>query len=199
MLLPASVSFAVDSAKELRAARLSPIAQGAQLYKDNCVECHSETGNGTVQAALGNTDKEHAINKIKEGGGEMPSFLDKLDDKQVEYIAYYVSVIHDQVERGKGIFMSKCTLCHGIKGDGTGRASRIHKPPPANLTTSDKNDDYKRLIITYGGEYMGRNPAMPVWGEELSEQQVEDVIQYTNSIRKHPLIREASRENQEKN
>ena len=186
--LPATSSFAIDSAKDLRAARSSPIAQGAVVYKDNCVACHGEAGQAADQSvSLNKINKQLTLEKIKNGNDQNHAFLDKLSEDQIDQVAYYVSVIDDAVKRGEGVFMGKCTLCHGVKGDGTGRASAMHNPPPANLTISDKNDDYKRLIITYGGEYMGRNPAMPVWGTELSKQQIEDVIKYTNSIRVRPL------------
>ena len=63
-----------------------------------------------------------------------------------------------------------------------GRASVFFDPPPADLTHSDKNDEYKRLIITLGGEAMGRSSVMPVWGQELSSNQIDDVVAFLRSI-----------------
>jgi len=200
VILGLSVSLpsqAIDSAKELRQARLSPLSQGRSLYKTYCQLCHGETGSGDGLAAplytnrklnLSNYQSDHLDRDITNGVGEfMPPFVDELSNKQIAYVAHYVKLVADPVSRGKAIFLQYCTLCHGVRGDGKGRASKVHNPPPANLTISDKNDDYKRLIITYGGGYMGRNPAMPVWGTELSEQAINDVIKYTNSIRIAPL------------
>lgn len=188
---------AIDSAKELRKARLSPLSQGLSIYKTYCKHCHGELGLGDGPTAtlydssklnLKRYQSDNLERDISQGIGEfMPPFTDELSEKQIGHVAHYIKSISDPVSRGKAIFNQYCTLCHGVRGDGKGRASKVHNPPPANLTESDKNDDYKRLIITFGGEYMGRNPAMPVWGSELSDQSIIDVIQYTNSIRIAPL------------
>src|SRR3569832_852333 len=55
-------------------------------------------------------------------------------------------------------------------------------PPPAYLTWSDINDHYKSMIFTYGGAAMGRAPVMPVWGEQLSSQEIEDVVNYLRTL-----------------
>ena len=54
--------------------------------------------------------------------------------------------------------------------------------PPADLTRSTRPDEYKQLIIRLGGERMGRSPGMPPWGEELSQQQIEDVVHYLRTV-----------------
>ena len=57
------------------------------------------------------------------------------------------------------------------------------KPPPANLTMSDKNDEYKIMIITLGGAAMGRSTVMPAWGEQLLlPQEIEDVVAYLKTV-----------------
>ena len=94
----------------------------------------------------------------------------------------YLAVITSPEKRGEAVFKANCLLCHGVKGDGKGRASVLFNPPPANLTLSDKNDDYKRMIITLGGAAMGRSEVMPVWGEQLSHQEIEDVIKYIGTL-----------------
>ena len=80
------------------------------------------------------------------------------------------------------IFKTNCILCHGINADGKGRASVLFNPPPANLRKSDKNDDYKRLIITLGGGAIGRSEVMPVWGSQLSTQEIDDVVKYLRTL-----------------
>jgi mono/diheme cytochrome c family protein len=86
------------------------------------------------------------------------------------------------IERGRIAFEHYCALCHGQKGDGNGRAARLYTPKPANLIASDKNAQYKDLIIRRGGAALGRSPYMPPWGEELTEEQLVDVVNFLESI-----------------
>lgn len=87
-----------------------------------------------------------------------------------------------RIYRGDIVFNHYCILCHGAKADGNGRAAKLYNPRPANLLTSDKNDDYKELIIRRGGAALGRSEFMPPWGEELTDEQVNDVIAFLRSI-----------------
>jgi mono/diheme cytochrome c family protein len=41
------------------------------------------------------------------------------------------------------------------------------------------------MIIRKGGEASGRSPAMPPWGEQLTDEQIRDTIQYLLTIRKN--------------
>ena len=84
--------------------------------------------------------------------------------------------------RGSLVFFNYCVTCHGPNADGKGRAARLYDPPPANLRKSDKNVAYMRLIIRRGGGAMGRSPFMPPWGEELTDEQIDDVTAYLQSI-----------------
>lgn len=84
--------------------------------------------------------------------------------------------------RGSLVFLNYCVTCHGPNADGNGRAARLYQPPPANLRRSDKNLAYMRLIIRGGGASMGRSPYMPPWGEELTDEQIDDVAAYLQSI-----------------
>lgn len=84
--------------------------------------------------------------------------------------------------RGDIVFNNYCALCHGVNADGKGRAARIYTPKPANLRTSMKNDAYKEMIIRKGGKAMARSTFMPPWGDELTDEQITDVVFYLRSI-----------------
>jgi mono/diheme cytochrome c family protein len=86
------------------------------------------------------------------------------------------------VFRGGLVYANYCVTCHGINADGNGRAARLHNPRPANLRASDKNDEYIRLIVIKGGEAMGRSPKMPPWAEELTDEQITDVVAFVRSV-----------------
>lgn len=87
-----------------------------------------------------------------------------------------------KVFRGNIVFQNYCILCHGTRADGKGRAAKLYNPKPSNLVLSDKNDDYKELIIRRGGAAIGRSEFMPPWGSELTDEQVGDVVAYLRSI-----------------
>jgi mono/diheme cytochrome c family protein len=86
------------------------------------------------------------------------------------------------VYRGSIVFNHYCVLCHGAKADGEGRAAKMYSPRPANLARSDKSDAYKTMMIRRGGGAMGRSAYMPPWGDELSDEQVTNVVAYLRSI-----------------
>lgn len=86
-------------------------------------------------------------------------------------------------ENGAAVYKRYCVTCHGAKADGTGAAARLFKPPPADLTRSERPDAYKELIIRVGGGPMGRSTGMPPWGEELSEAQIHDVVRYLGTLK----------------
>lgn len=94
--------------------------------------------------------------------------------------------------RGSIVFRTYCALCHGYKADGNGRAARNYTPRPANLTLSTATDEYRALIIRKGGAAVGRSQFMPPWGNELTEEQISDVVYYLNAIAVKPA--NASRE-----
>lgn len=84
--------------------------------------------------------------------------------------------------RGSIVFQTYCVLCHGSSADGKGRAAKNYNPPPANLTTSLLSDARKMEIITKGGAALNRSPYMPPWGQELTTEQISDVIVYLRAI-----------------
>ena len=84
--------------------------------------------------------------------------------------------------RGGLVYANYCVTCHGINADGNGRAARLYTPRPANLRATDKNDAYLVLIVRLGGEKMGRSPKMPPWGEELTDEQIHDVVAFVRSV-----------------
>ncbi|MBL0087921.1 MAG: cytochrome c [Ideonella sp.] len=86
------------------------------------------------------------------------------------------------VFRGGLVYANYCVTCHGMNADGNGRAARLYEPRPANLRATDKNDGYMTLIVRAGGERLGRSPKMPPWGEELTDEQIRDVVAFVRSV-----------------
>ena len=174
-----------------------PAIRGAIVYKTYCILCHGEKGDGHGRASklfdaelltIKSRPADYYENIIMKGGAAMgvssfmPMWEEELSDEQISDVLVYLKFLDNSVNRGEVVFKTNCILCHGLKGDGNGRAAKLYDPPPANLTRSDKNDDYKRMIITLGGAAMGRSPVMPVWGEQLSTQEIDDVVNYLKTL-----------------
>ena len=88
------------------------------------------------------------------------------------------------VIRGSIAFRTYCVLCHGAEGKGDGRAAKMYTPRPANLTVSPFYDTYKEMIIRGGGASVGRSAYMPPWGDELTDEQIRDVVAFLRELRK---------------
>ena len=189
--------YATDSSREVRAVKSKPVIRGGIVFRTYCSFCHGQDGKGNKHAATLYNIKKLMIKtgdpvyfeKITREGGEaigkskyMPPWSDELSAEQISDVVAYMSVLNDQVERGKAVFLTNCILCHGVKGNGKGRASVLYNPPPANLIKSDKNEAYMRSIITMGGKAMGRSEVMPIWGEQISAEEIEDVIQFLRKV-----------------
>lgn len=87
------------------------------------------------------------------------------------------------IYRGDIVYKNYCVLCHGVKADGLGRAAKIYNPKPANLVLSDKNAAYKEMIIRRGGAALSRSEFMPPWNDELTNEQISDVVAFLESLK----------------
>ena len=195
--LPALIK-GTDTVESLTKAKNNPVIRGGIVFRTYCILCHGERGDGLSRGAklygaanlgLKPNSREYAEKIVRNGGKSvgksefMPGWNEELSEEQMGDVIAYLLIVQDQVERGAVVFKTNCILCHGVNGDGKGRASVFYDPPPANLTTSDKNDEYKKQIITLGGKAMGRSEVMPIWGEQmLTEQQIDDVVAYLRTI-----------------
>jgi cytochrome c oxidase cbb3-type subunit III len=99
-----------------------------------------------------------------------------------ESVSPYVHAVGDSVSRGEMVYKNNCILCHGVQGDGKGRAAPLFHPPPADLTHSNKDDEYKNAIIHLGGAAMGRSSGMPPWEGRLTEIEIHDLVIYLRTI-----------------
>jgi cytochrome c oxidase cbb3-type subunit III len=191
------IAWGQDTHDTVNQEMAKPVIRGSIVYKYYCVLCHGERGDGNSRGAKLHPEEQMTIkpapawsyeNIIRKGGEAigvsptMPPWQDELSSEQISDLVAYLAILGDAVRRGEVVFKTNCVLCHGLHGDGRGRAARLYNPPPADLTQSDKNDEYKEAIIRKGGEAMRRSAAMPVWKERLSESEIADVIAYLRTI-----------------
>jgi mono/diheme cytochrome c family protein len=83
---------------------------------------------------------------------------------------------------GEAIFKARCVICHGVNADGRSDLARIMRPPPANLRTSQLSEVERNRIVSKGGEAVGRSSNMPIWEQELSEDDLRAVVAYVGTL-----------------
>lgn len=152
--------------------------------------------------------EDRLINSIKNGvgGTSMPAWGKVLNDEQIKGVLGYinqnftkearteikprkvpdqnpVAFSPDSIARGEGIFLQRCTGCHGRKADGKGPNSLDILPRPRNLLNSafvtQTNDRRFFESIMYGVQ----GTAMPPWIDYgLTTEDVGDLVNYIRSL-----------------
>jgi len=124
---------------------------GQRLFEINCSGCH---GFGVAF-----TGTESQLRDLISKGGQhvsMPAWKGTLSDADLETLAAYVAD-PASAPAGKTLFSQHCSTCHG---------DRV--PAAPDLETA-------RQIISTGGPHV----TMPVWGNILTPQQLDALVQYT--------------------
>jgi len=98
-------------------------------------------------------------------------------------VRHFKDTLEASIIRGRIVYQAYCGLCHGPEGKGDGRAARLHSPPPFNLTLSAAPREYTETVLRMGGEAVGRGKGMPPWNEQLTDEQINDTLNYLFSIR----------------
>lgn len=83
--------------------------------------------------------------------------------------------------KGKAVFQSHCSVCHGPDATGNGPAASGLDPQPANLRspqTQQKTSAQLRGIVQNGI----KGTAMTAWKGVLSDQQIDHVVAYIKSL-----------------
>ena len=96
------------------------------------------------------------------------------------------------IARGKEIFVAKCVLCHGEKGDGKGLGAVNLPLKPADLTdgnmVAEMAGNYWVWRVSEGGlvePFKSKGSAMPAWKGELSMNDRWAVIAYAHTLSGH--------------
>lgn len=124
---------------------------GQRLFTVNCASCHGRS--------VSVSEDESRVREIIARGGlhlEMPPWRERLSDSELNLLARYV-VDPDSAPEAAPLFGQHCSDCHG---------QRI--PAIASV-------DQAREVIASGGAH----ETMPVWGEVLTDQQLDALVNYT--------------------
>lgn len=88
------------------------------------------------------------------------------------------------IERGSKVFYTYCVSCHGVNGEGNGKRAAKLETTPGSFARSGSPKEYMEQMIRKGGEAIGRSRSMPPWEDELSNENIKDVISFVYSFRK---------------
>jgi cytochrome c553 len=90
--------------------------------------------------------------------------------------------------RGEIVYKQGCIACHGAEGKGADPASTVFVRPSTfpdftrcDQTTPEPDSSYKAVVL-HGGHGLGFSQIMPAFGDQLSDQQINDVIAYIRSF-----------------
>jgi mono/diheme cytochrome c family protein len=88
--------------------------------------------------------------------------------------------------RGRELFLRYCSGCHGEDGRGEAKTFR---PSVGNLAVKalmdQASDQYLFTVIKNGGASVGKNAAMPAWGNQLADQDIRDIIGFVRTLAKY--------------
>jgi mono/diheme cytochrome c family protein len=87
---------------------------------------------------------------------------------------------------GEKIYKLNCASCHGFSGAADGVAASKFNPRPGNHRNAevmDGLDDFMLFkVIREGGKALGRDSAMPAFGQGLNDLDVWDLIAYMRTL-----------------
>jgi len=142
---------ALSSAERNALLNFLAAPDGQRLFAINCAGCH---GQGVAFTGT----EEELSDLIKQGGQHlsMPAWKGTLSENDLEALAAYV-VDPDSYPAGATLFGQHCATCHG---------DRVPTAP---------DRESARKIISSGGAHV----TMPIWGNILTQEQLDALVQYT--------------------
>jgi len=192
---------------------------GYRLYQNNCVACHGEGGGGGVGVplnlpdflAVASDDYLHATIRSGRPGRVMPAFP-RLSDTEIDAIISYLrslssepapvyakGALHGDAARGKSLFASHCSACHGEHGQGgAGTGVTFSRPRGAPvMAPSLKNRGFQAAVsdaMLKATLLRGRRgtpmPSITTLG--LAESDADDLVAYLRTL--HEEVKEEAAE-----
>jgi mono/diheme cytochrome c family protein len=84
------------------------------------------------------------------------------------------------------LYHNYCSVCHGDKGDGNSRAKGSLKPPPRDFTTPQATTELTRARMVAAVKAGIPGTAMVGWNAQLTEKQIEAVVDYVRDTFMRP-------------
>lgn len=176
-------------------------ANGEAIYAEKCAPCHGPSGKGdgpqanqlpNPPAALGTAAlaRQSAPSDwytiITQGNLErfMPPFSNSLSERQRwDVVAYLYTLSADpgSVAQGGELYQANCASCHGEQGEGDGPEAANLESQPTDFTDQARMADRSAQDL-FQTTTEGVAPAMPAFGDQLSEAERWTLTAYLRSL-----------------
>jgi high-affinity iron transporter len=177
------------------------LAEGRQLYEQNCASCHGISGRGDGAAGRGMNPKPPAVGdatimadvspatmyrivSVGIGGTPMPGYAASMTPEQRwNIVSHLISlrVSPQQIAEGEGLYTQSCVQCHGALGAGDGAFARALSRVPQEIGAfawqAGRNDLELAAVVRTGIP----GTAMPPAGH-LTTEQTRNVVAYLRTI-----------------
>lgn len=203
----------------LASSSLHAKANGEQLYENHCSACHGANGHGGVGVPLALPDFQYGVTndylkqtiRLGRPGRIMPAFTG-LKENEVNAIIKHIrrwapgkpfkyskKKIQGDVRHGKQLYVQKCAVCHGAKGEG-GKGTGVTFSRPRDLPIiapainnagflASAPDLMIKTVLMNGRE---GTPMLSFLKQGLSEKDIDDVVSYVRSFEKKSNIKKSS-------
>lgn len=133
---------------------------------------------------------------------QMPAWGKTFSKEEIEQVIAYVRTLRKAkkssnpgaIEMGKGLFITRCSMCHGLSGKGNGpfileqkKKDPKHPAPPdfTDATFVQTLSESEIVDTIYkGGGHAGKSGVMPGWWKTLSKQDIKNLTAYIKSFGK---------------
>lgn len=176
------------------------VNKGKAIFEEKCAPCHGVNGDGDGPRAAQLPNPVPALSNpevarqavpaqwyliVTNGNLErfMPPFPSLSDSQRWDVVAYSLSlsVSSATIEEGAKLYQEHCAACHGVEGKGDGPQAASLPVPSTNFTDLAFSASKSGFDI-YSSIVLGKPPAMPAFGEELSDEQRWAIVDYLQSL-----------------
>ncbi|MBW2421788.1 MAG: c-type cytochrome [Deltaproteobacteria bacterium] len=196
------VALAIASTGLLAEAAFAEAPRSArQIYHDYCSVCHGDSGDGRSQAqgsmtpppkdfstpaAAVELTRERMLASVSEGrpGTAMTPWKKQLSQDEIAAVVDYIRermmmpVATEDAARGRHLYATTCSVCHGDDGRGARWTMTNLNPPPRNFTQPEFRAQLNREQMIHVATFGKADTAMPGFGTQLTPDEIAAVVDY---------------------
>lgn len=170
------------------------------LYHNYCSVCHGDRGDGRSRAqgsltppprdftSAGELTRDTMITITKYGkpGTAMVGWGTQLNDAEIASVVDYVRktfmvvALDPRLQKGKGVYIRNCAVCHGERGQGSNLP--VGGPTkPRDLASPQSRAELTRERMLASVTQGRPGTAMPAFGARLPAEDIESVVDYVRT------------------